>query len=100
MIAADAVVRDALPAVVRRYRSADILTWALLYEIEADVLAHLAATDQHSRWVLDLIRAPAELDHPKDQRPASFDGHDLVPVVFQAIEEARRRDDEGKGDTR
>jgi hypothetical protein len=49
LIAADAAVREVLPAIVRRYRSAGVLTWALLHEIEADVLAHLASTGQHRK---------------------------------------------------
>jgi hypothetical protein len=97
MIAADAAVREALPPIIGRYRSAGVLTWALLHEIEADVLTHLASTGQHRNRVLDLIRAPASLDYPRDERPASFEGCDLVPVVFQAIEEAwRRAGDEGR----
>ena len=95
LIAADAAVRDALPALVGRYKSAGALTWEVLYKIEADVLAHLAATGEHPKRVLDVIRAPAERNHPRDERPASFEGHDLVPVVFQAIEEAWRRLDKG-----
>jgi hypothetical protein len=96
LIAADGAVREALPAIVRRYRSAGVLTWALLHEIEADVLAHLASTGQHRKRVLDLIRAPASLDYPRDERPASFEGCDLVPVVFQAIEEVWRRAGDGE----
>ncbi|MGC2042047.1 DUF2471 family protein [Paraburkholderia caledonica] len=91
LIAADAAVREALPTIVGKYRPAGVLTWALLHEIEADVLAHLASTGRHRKRVLDLIRAPASLDYPRDERPACFEGCDLVPVVFQAIQEAWRR---------
>jgi hypothetical protein len=48
MIAADAAVREALPAIVGRYRSAGVLTWALLHQIEAEVLADLASTGQRA----------------------------------------------------
>jgi hypothetical protein len=91
LIAADAAVRQALPAIVGRYRAAGVLTWVLLYEIEADVLTHLASRGQHHKRTLDLLRAPASLDYPRDERPASFEGGDLVPVVFQEIEEVWRR---------
>jgi hypothetical protein len=91
MIAVDAAVRETLPTIVGRYRSAGVLTCALLHDIEADVLAHLASTGQHRKRVLNLIRAPASLDYPRDERPASFEGCDLVPAVFQAIEEVWRR---------
>jgi hypothetical protein len=96
MIAADAAIRQALPAIVGKYRPAGVLTWALLHEIEADVLTHLASAGQHPKRILDLLRAPASLDYPRDERPASFEGRDLVPVVFQAIEEVWRR--AGSGD--
>jgi hypothetical protein len=91
MIAADAAVRDALPAILGRYRSASVLSWALPHEIEADVLAHLASTGDHSKRVIDLIRAPATWDYRGDERPASFAGCDVAPVVFRAIEQTWRR---------
>jgi hypothetical protein len=63
----------------------------LLHEIEANVLTRLESTRQHRKRVLDLLRAPPDLDYPRDGRPAFLEGRDLVPVVFQAIEEAWRR---------
>jgi hypothetical protein len=54
LFAADAAVRDAVPAVVQRHRSAGVLTWALLHSIEAEVLADVAATGKHggfNRWM-------------------------------------------------
>jgi hypothetical protein len=77
--------------VVQRYRSEGVLTWALVHKIEGEVLADVAATGNHSKRILDMIRGPAVLDYPKDDRPASFDGHDFVPIVFGAIEDAWRR---------
>ncbi len=62
-----------------------------LHKIEGEVLAEVAATGNHSKRILDMIRAPAALDYPKDDRPASFVGHDFVPIVFGAIEDAWRR---------
>ncbi|KDR38997.1 hypothetical protein BG61_35360 [Caballeronia glathei] len=91
LFAADAAVRQAVPAVVLRHRSAGVLTWALLHAIEAEVLAEVAATGKHSRRILDMIRAPAALDYPSDGSPASFEGHDFVPIVFGVIEEEWRR---------
>ncbi|WP_240159143.1 hypothetical protein [Burkholderia sp. Ax-1724] len=41
--------------------------------------------------VLDMLRAPAALDYPEDNRPVSFEGHDFVPIVFGAIDDAWRR---------
>ncbi|MFM0334836.1 DUF2471 family protein [Paraburkholderia strydomiana] len=85
LIAADGAVREALPAIVRRYRSAGVLTWALLHEIEADVLAHLASTGQHRKRVLDLIRAPASLNYPRDERPASLKGATWCQSSFRRL---------------
>lgn len=91
LFAAHAAVKEAVPAVVLRYRPAGILTWALLHRIESEVLAQVAATGNHSARILDMLRAPAALDYPKDDRPVSFDGHDFVPPVFGAVDDAWRR---------
>jgi hypothetical protein len=60
MITADADVRNTLPAIIGRCRSSGVLTWAMLYQIEAEVMAQLAATGKHKEGVLDLIRTPAK----------------------------------------
>ncbi|MEM5406206.1 DUF2471 family protein [Paraburkholderia unamae] len=91
LFAANAAVTAAVPTVVQRHRSAGVLTWALLYKIEAEVLAEVEATGKHSSRILDMLRAPAALDYPKDDRPVSFEGHDFVPTVFGAINDAWRR---------
>jgi Protein of unknown function (DUF2471) len=91
LFAAASAVKEAVPAVVQRHRSAGVLTWALLYRIESEVLADVAATGKHSKRILDMLRAPAALSYPKDERPASFEGHEFVPIVFGAIDEAWRR---------
>lgn len=88
---AEAAVRDAVPAVVRRYRSEGFLTWALIHKIESEVLADVEATGKFSRRLLDMIRAPSALAYPNDDRPVSFEGHDFVPIVFGAIERAWRQ---------
>lgn len=85
---AEAAVQEATPGVVRRHRSAGNLTWALLHQIEEEVLAEVAASGKFSKRLLDMIRAPAVLSYPKDDRPVSFDGHDFVPIVFGAIDRA------------
>ncbi|WP_244818699.1 hypothetical protein [Caballeronia sp. Lep1P3] len=92
LIAVEAAVRAAAPSVVRQYRAQGVLTWRLLYEMEAQLLAYLAATGQHSESILTIIRAPDNLKHRGDEHPASLEGLDLIPLVFQAIEEAWCRD--------
>jgi hypothetical protein len=91
LFAADAAVKEAVPAVILRHRAAGVLTWALLHQIESEVLAEVGATGKHSARMLDMLRAPAVLDYPKDDRPVSFEGHDFVPPVFGAIDDAWRR---------
>jgi hypothetical protein len=91
LFAADAAVKEAIPAVIQRYRSVGVLTWALLRQIESEVLADVAATNRFSARMLEMLRAPASLDFPKDDRPVSFEGRDFVPPVFSAIDEAWRR---------
>ncbi|MGF6440124.1 DUF2471 family protein [Paraburkholderia youngii] len=91
LFAAHAAVKEAVSAVVLRHRSAGVLTWALLHRIEAEVLAEVAATGKHSARILDMLRAPAALEYPKDDRPVSFRGHEFVAPVFGAIDDEWRR---------
>ena len=91
LFAAEAAVREAVPEVVARHKSEGALTWALIHRIEAEVLADVASTGKHSKRILDMIRAPAALDYPTDDRPVSFKGHDFVPIVFKVIDEAWHR---------
>nr|WP_233469262.1 hypothetical protein [Caballeronia glathei] len=48
----------------------------------------MASTGEHSKRILDMIRAPAALDYPTDDCLVSFKGHDVVPIVFKVIDEA------------
>jgi hypothetical protein len=41
--------------------------------------------------MLNMLRAPAVLGYPRDDRPVSFEGNDFVPPVFGAIDDAWRR---------
>lgn len=91
LFSANAAVKEVVPTVVQRHGAAGVLTWALLHEIEAEVLAEVAATGKHSTRILDMLRAPAALEYPKDDQPVSFEGHDFVPIVFGAIDDAWRR---------
>jgi hypothetical protein len=36
--------------------------------------------------MLDMLRPPAVLEYPNDDRQVSFEGHDFVPPVFGAID--------------
>jgi hypothetical protein len=91
LFAALETVKEGVPAVVLRHRAAGILTWALLHTIESEVLAEISATGKHSVQMLNMLRAPAALDYPKDERPVSFEGHDFIPPVFGAISDAWQR---------
>ncbi|KDR38704.1 DUF2471 family protein [Caballeronia glathei] len=89
LFAAEAAVRKAVPSVVAHHKSEEgALTWALIHRIEAEVLGDVASTGKHSKRILDMIRAPALLEYPKDDRLVSFTGHDVVPIVFKVIDEA------------
>ncbi|VVE54335.1 DUF2471 family protein [Pandoraea sputorum] len=90
LFAAVAAVKETVPAVVSRRRTAGVLTWALLHQIESEVLAEVAASGAHSPRILGMLRAPAVLGYPKDDRPVSFDGHEFVPPVLGAIDDAWR----------
>ncbi|WP_371748201.1 DUF2471 family protein [Cupriavidus sp. AcVe19-6a] len=69
--AEDAVIQ-ALPPTIRHHRESGHLTWRLLHKIEDEVLADVASSGKHSPQILRLMRAPAILGYPKDDRPASF----------------------------
>lgn len=74
--------------IVIRHRSSGVLTWALLHRIESEVLAELKADGEHSAWALRMIKAAPVLGYPNNDRPASFVGSSIVPVIFGQIEEA------------
>lgn len=82
---AEGAVIEALPPIVRRHRENGYLTWRLLHKIEDEVLAEVASSGKHSPQILRMMRAPEILGYPKDDRTASFEGHDALPVVFAAI---------------
>ena len=94
---AHTAVQERVPAIVARYREAGALTWRLLHRIEREVIAEVASTGRHAEWVLDALRAPAALDYPTDGRTVSFEGHDFVPPVFAAIDDAWRRPSQQTG---
>jgi hypothetical protein len=77
-----------VPEIVMRHRSSGYLTWALLHQIEDEVLAELKASGEHSAWTLNMLRAAPALGYPKDDRPVSFSNATIVPIIFGQIEEA------------
>jgi hypothetical protein len=85
MYAADADLKAAVPAAVRRHRAVGTLTWALIHKIEAEILDEVAATGKHSARMLGMLRASPAMGYPKDDRPVSLEGHEVVPTVFGAI---------------
>lgn len=88
---AERAARALVPEIVNRHRSAGILTWALLFAIEAEVIAELAATGEHDRWVLNMMRAADVMGYPRDATAASFKNAEVVPIIFHAIEQAWER---------
>lgn len=89
-IAGEAAER-VVPGVVMRHRSAGILTWALLHQMEAEVLAELEASGEHETAILRMIRSAPVFGYPTDERPASFENASVVPVIFGQIDDAWKR---------
>ncbi|WP_350357274.1 DUF2471 family protein [Paraburkholderia fungorum] len=87
---AQAAAEEVVPRIVARHRSTGVPTWKLLHQMEEEVLAEVSSTGQFSDRLLQMICAPAVLSYPNDDRPASFEGHDFVPIVFAALERAWR----------
>ncbi|WP_081933884.1 DUF2471 family protein [Massilia sp. 9096] len=80
--------RRAVPEIVSRYRHEGVLTWSLLHEIEAEVLAELRALGKYEEWILNMIRAAPVLGYPTDDRPVSFANAGVVPIIFKLVEKA------------
>ncbi|MFC5551746.1 DUF2471 family protein [Massilia aerilata] len=88
LTAADEAANCAVSQIVMRHRHLGVLTWALLHQIEAEVLVELRASGEHSTSTLNMIRASPLLCYPKDDSPVSFGNASIVPVIFGQIEEA------------
>lgn len=80
-----------VPGVVTRHRSAGILTWALLHQMEAEVLAVLEATGEHDPAALRIIRSASVFGYPTDERTVSFGEDEAIPIIFDQIVGAWRR---------
>jgi len=89
--AAEEAVCEAVPAAVRRHRSAGVLTWRLIHQIEEEVLAEVASTGKHNKRILGMLRAPAVLNYPTDDQPVSFVTSTIIPIVFCEIEKVWQR---------
>ncbi|WNC95184.1 DUF2471 family protein (plasmid) [Paraburkholderia sp. FT54] len=84
LYAADADLKDAVPAAVLRHSAAGALTWTLIHQIGSEVLAEVASSGKHSARMLGILKASPAMGYPKDDRPVSFEGLDVVPSVFGA----------------
>ena len=88
---AQAAAEEVIPRVIARHRSKGVLTWKLLHQMEEEVLSEVSSRGRFSNRLLQMICAPAVLSYPNDDRPASFEGHDFVPIVFAALDRAWRQ---------
>lgn len=86
LTAADEAAARAVPAIVMRHRCSGVLTWSLLHQIEGEVMAELDALGEHSTSILNMIRSAPVFGYPNDDRPVSFSGAGVVPIVFRLIE--------------
>ncbi|WP_432263578.1 DUF2471 family protein [Cupriavidus sp. TMH.W2] len=85
IFAAEKAIQEKLPAIVNRHRESGHLTWRLLHQIEAEVLAELSSSGRHAPMVISMLRSSELMGYPRDDSPASLEGHDVVPVAFAAI---------------
>jgi hypothetical protein len=88
LTAADEAAGRAVQEIVKRYRSSGVLTWALLHQIEQEVLTELEADGKYSAWALRMIKSAPVLGYPDDDRPASFGSSSIMPIIFRQIEDA------------
>lgn len=76
---------ELIPAAVLRHREAGVLTWALLHQIESEVLDEIVASGEHRKVIVNMIRAAPAMGFPRDDRPVSLTGHDILPILFDDI---------------
>lgn len=88
---ASAAVQEALPRIIHRHRSSGILTWALLHQIEQEVLEDVEADGEHHPQVLRMLRSIPAMGYPNDDSPASFEGHGVISSAFSMIFKAWQR---------
>lgn len=81
----DAEAAEIIPEVVSKHRSSGVLTWALLYRMESEIIEELAATGKFGRQILRMIKASPAMGYPTDNRRADFKGHELLPILFTDI---------------
>jgi hypothetical protein len=63
----------------------------LIHRIESEVLEKALTSGQLSATVVRMIRSHEAFGYPKDERAVSFEGHELMPIVFGAIQDVWRR---------
>jgi hypothetical protein len=84
LLLAEGAVREALPAIVRRYRADHVLTWAVLHEIDTEVRFLLTSSGKHNPRIVNLICGSAQSNYPKSNRPVSIQDLGLVTMSLQA----------------
>lgn len=89
---AEAAIKEAVPGVVRKHRSAGTLTWRLLHQIEDEVLRELVETRRHSPQLLRMLRSSGLMEYPKDETEVELKGN-AVPVAFGEVYRAWHRVD-------
>jgi hypothetical protein len=83
--ALDEMSDEITPGVVLRHQSAGVLTWALLHQIEAEVIDEIAATGKFSKQVLRMVKSAPAFGYPTDDRPANLERHEVLPILFKDI---------------
>jgi hypothetical protein len=84
-------IREIVPAVVARHRERGTLTWALLHQLESEVVDIATETGDQDKDMLRMMRASPLFGYPNNDQPASFEGHGVVPPIMNAIERTWRR---------
>lgn len=60
------------------------------HQIESEVLEKALTSGQLSATVVRTIQSHDAFKYPRDEHLVSFKGHGLMPILFGAIQEARR----------
>ena len=82
---AEKAVRAITENVVSRHRTAGVLTWSLMHQIESEVIEEAVLSGEHDPDVLNMMRAPMVMPYPRDNRAVSFAGHTAIPIVYGEV---------------
>ncbi|WP_374729519.1 DUF2471 family protein [Caballeronia calidae] len=63
----------------------------MIHQIESEVLSDVSSAGKHSARMLGMLRASPAMGYPKDGRPVSFEGHNVIWRYLRRVESRQLR---------